>query len=191
MEKINISQYDKFVQNIAKKGLEQQRKDRLRSTKKRQLVITDRNGKPLRDASMDRTMRLDGFRRNSMMQNHSDMAFKVDKGLEFFNKTIDYSEIYSYLPGPTPAPSDHKINVLKLPAKLAAASSPVKSPRLTRHDLDFDDYGMKLKPKMFATPAGAKRFRLSSEPRKPREGEEAVARPKAPMTPASPVKVRL
>ena len=35
MESINVSQYDKFVQNIAKKGLEQQKKDRIRSTKRR------------------------------------------------------------------------------------------------------------------------------------------------------------
>ena len=128
MEKVNISQYDKFVQNIAKKGLEQQRKDRLKSTRKRQLVITDRNGKPLRDASLDKTVRLDEFRRNSMMQHRTELTFKKEKGLEDFNKTIDYSEIYSYLPAPKQAPSDHKINVLRLPGGYMAASSPMKSP---------------------------------------------------------------
>jgi len=124
-----------------------------------------------------------------MMQHHSDMAFKKEKGIEELNKTIDYSEIYSYLPAPMQAPSDHKINVLRVPSKLTAASSPAKSPRPPRNDLDFDDYGIKLRPKMFATPAGASKDREGSGLRKPKEGEEAAAKQKAPPTPASPVKI--
>ena len=119
-------------------------------------MITDRNGKPLKEKSLDmnstrlesldRTQRMDGFRKNSMMTHHSDITFKKDKEL---NKTIDYSELYSYLPGPKHNPSDHKINVLRISSKLAAASSPQKSPR---PDLvDFDDYGVNLRPAMFST----------------------------------------
>ena len=52
----------------------------------------DGNGKTGKNSSLDRTMRLDGFRTNTMAYHHSDVVFKNNKEL---NKTIDFTKVFN------------------------------------------------------------------------------------------------